>query len=250
VIVEAIMKTIATDGRATIDVNISGRMRSSLYRSAACLALFLSGVAGADTSPRRPGGVERRWSKGDWQFVTNDPFVVQEEAGDVLALQIKGYGESCAIRKRAWPLQFPCRVIFRMRWTENAYGNAYPSAHLLFDPPAHTDEWWKCPFVGGAWAGNKPVYLFHFATDAGWRRVGMSQNLESAAAGHEYGPPKGQWLAVLFVLERDKVVVSVDGKEVARTEVDLSGYRTFSPGFGDQTSTRVELDELRVLPGR
>jgi hypothetical protein len=211
---------------------------------AACLALLLLDVS--------PSGdiVETTWAERDWTAATNDEFEVRELRGGVVALQIKGGGEACLIRRRILPLRLPVEVTFRMRWTECAHGNAYPSAHVIFDPPALDDEWWKQPVSppagGGPWSGGRSTFLFHFATDPGWRKVGFTNTVENAAALHEYSPPQKQWLEIRIRLEKGRAVVTADGREVASSEGNVSAHKTFTVAIGDQTSTRVELDELRV----
>ncbi len=214
------------------------------------LFLLLAGAALADTSLPRRDIVETAWRKGDWQFVTNDPFIVEEDAGAVLALQITGNGESCAIRRRLFDLRPPMRVRLRMRWTEQAKGTAHPSAHILLDPPALDHDWWKSPMTGGAWTGEQRVWLFHFATHDHWRQVGMCTNLEAAPGRHKFSIAEDVWTTLQMTLEKDSITIAADGNKIATTTVDLATTRRFAVGFGDQTSTRVELDELQVLPGR
>jgi|GEM_PF-5649990 len=200
-----------------------------------------------DASPQPPRPIERSWRSGEWVFVTNDPFLTKEDSGSVVALQISGRGESCAIRRRLFPLKKNTCVALRIRWTEAPFGHAYPSVHLFFDPPPLTHAWWRNPMEGNQWSGTAPVFLFHFATDPGWRQYGMSRKIESSDWRHHYSSAKNEWIDLRFTISSRAIDVSADGKEVAQFHTPLSGYRTFAIGIGDQTSTRVELDELRVF---
>jgi hypothetical protein len=218
------------------------------------VVLLLAGAAFADTSPPSRAIVETRWPDGALVIASNDKLTVKEGTGDTPAVCIAGGGESCILRRARFTLRLPCRVRFRLRWTEAQYGNAYPSAHVVFDPPDVKDAWWDEPIAGGpgagTWAGDRTSVLFHFATDANWRRCGLSTSLEQGPQRHAYSPPKGGWIALELSLEASRVTVRADGKDVAAFDADLRSFKTFTWAVGDQTSTRVELDEVRILPGK
>ena len=214
------------------------------------LAALLAAPALADTSGGQGGFAESRWHKGDWVSSTNDPFVFEKTDGDIVSVQIKGGGEGVLLRREIFPLRTPLQVVYRIRWTEAPYGNAYPSVNILFDPPALNDEWWKKPVgepAGGAsWSGGVVGFVFHYATDPGWRRTGVSGNIENGPGRHDYSSARGQWVELRVALDANKITVSADGVKVSESAADLSKFKTFIIGFGDQTSTRVELDALRI----
>ena len=205
-----------------------------------------------DTSPRTPGATESWWREGDWVIASNDPLKSSTVKGDIVGFQMTARGESCMFRKRRLPLQLPCRLTYKIRWTEAQFGAAYPSVHVIFDPPALDDDWWKKPIgnpTWGRWSKAQPTFLFHFSTDASWRQFGLTDAIESADARHEYSPPQNQWIKLQITLGKEKIVVAADGKKIAECAADLKAYKTFTFGFGDQTSTRVEVDDVSVLPG-
>jgi hypothetical protein len=215
------------------------------------LLLLLLCVPGfADTSGGQGGFVESRWHKGDWVASTNDPFIFEKTDGDVVSLQIKGGGEGVLLRREIFPLRAPVQVVYRIRWSEAQYGNAYPSVNIVFDPPPLKDDWWKKPVgepAGGAcWSGGVVGFVFHYATDPGWRRAGLSDNIESGPERHAYSSPRGKWVELRVALDTTKVTVTADGVKVVESPADLSKFKTFAVAFGDQTSTRVELDALRI----
>jgi len=76
--------------------------------------------------------------------------------------------------------------------------------------------------------------------------LGICSNPESGTAHHEFSPKKGEWIDLRVTLAKDKVTVSKGRDKIAECAADLSAFKTFHVAFGDQTSTRVELDELRV----
>lgn len=202
-----------------------------------------------DTSGASLDVVERRWGEKDWILANNDAIVVDERAGDVVALQIKGGGESALIRRTPHRLTFPTTIAWRIRWTEAAYGDAFPSVHVLFDLPEPKDDWWKGPLGppgGGSWQKGVKSFLFHFSTNAGWRQYGICSNPESGTARHDFIPKKGEWIDLRVTLAKDKVTVFKGRDKICEGAADLSAFKTFHVAFGDQTSTRVELDELRV----
>jgi hypothetical protein len=203
----------------------------------------------ADVSPRTDGGLERRWREGDWVIASNDPLKSSTTSGDVVGLQIAGRGESCMIRRARHRLRFPTRVAFRIRWTEAGFTHAYPSVHVLLDPPALDDAWWEKPIgnpAWGRWSAGLKVFVFHYSNDGSWRQHGVSDAVESADGHHDYSSAKGEWARIEIRLEADRIEVHADGKKVAETKADLSAVRHFTFGFGDQTSTRVEVDEVAL----
>lgn len=219
------------------------------------IPLFLLWAGLLDTSGHGRGTFESRWLKGDFVVGTNDTVASLKDAGDVLAIQIAGQGESCVLRRKRFTLEASCRVRFRMRATPGKFGEAYPAVHLVFDPPALDDPWWMNPVEGenpggGSWRSGRTGFVFHFSTTQRWRRFGLSASLEEASGHHAYSPPRGEWVAIQVTLEPKRIRVEADGVEVASAEADLASVRTFAAGFGDQASSLVEVDELRVIPGK
>lgn len=219
------------------------------------IPLSLLWIGLLDTSGQGRGTFENRWLKGDFVAGTNDTVATLKEAGDVAAIQIAGPGESCLLRRKRFTLETPCRVRFRIRATPAKFGESYPAVHAVFDPPALEDPWWKNPVEGtnagqGRWRDGRTGFVFHFSTTQRWRRFGLSASLEEASGQHAYSPPRGAWVVIQITLEPKRIRVEADGVEVAGAEADLASVRTFAAGFGDQGSTLVELDELRVIPGK
>ena len=234
----------------TVSLAVNQRRRVDVQRL--MRFLLLAPLLLFDTSGRPAGFTESWWREGDWVIASNDPLKSSTTKGDVVGLQITRRGESCMFRKCRLPLHLPSRVTYKIRWTEAPLGAAYPSVHLIFDPPAFDDQWWKKPIgnpTWGRWSKAQPTFLFHFATDGSWRQFGMTDAIESADNRHEYSPPQNQWIKLVLALSKEAIVVSADGKKVAECAADLSKFKTFTFGFGDQASTRVEVDEVRVTPG-
>ncbi len=217
-------------------------------------ALLIAFPAFADTSGPRRMFRETRWASGDFAVGANDPLQSMHDRGDVAGIQLTGLGESVMLRRRRFSMARPVKVVFRVRWTEGEGDIGYPSVNLVFNPPALDDGWWKEPIEwppgSGRWAGGRQGFVFHFANDPNWRRVGVSASVENADGRHAYSAEKGKWVEVALVLDAAGITVRADGKEVARAAADLGGVSTFACGFGDQHRTRVELDELSVTPGR
>jgi hypothetical protein len=208
--------------------------------AAACLLwLTLS-----DITPRGPEQAETRWDPGDFVVAATEPLDRLVNSGECVGLKLSGRGESCLLRREVFPFRPQARLRFRMRWSDAGCGNAYPSVHVLFNPPGLDDAWWNKPMQGGQWAGRIRTLLFHFSTDPEWRVLGSTQSFESAAGRHRYSPPENKWIAVEIRFKRDSAEIFVDGKEVAACPLDLKEVRTFTYGIGDQTSTYVELDEF------
>lgn len=218
-------------------------------RSAALIALLLFMP---DVTPKGPNTWEGRWTQGDFLAIANQPLDRLVESGPTVGLQISGQGESCLLRRRTYPLRLPCRLKFRVRWTEAKFDHAFPSVHVVFDPPPTTAEWWKNPTTrnGSLWSDDRKTFLFHFATRPDFRRLGITTELESASEFHRYSSEKGEWVDLEFQLDARMTVVSAQGRKVAECVADLRGYKSFTFGIGDQTSTFVELDEFLCEPRR
>lgn len=202
-----------------------------------------------DTGRPRPSIVETRWFVTDFVAAGNED---QEKTmkGEVLSIRTSGYGESCLLRLRRFGFRQGTRVSAKMRWTECGRGVEFPSLNLVFDPPALGDVWWNHPIEGGPgagkWAGGRKGFVFHFSGTDDWKRFGVSGSLEDAPHRHKYSAPRNQWVRIEIVLERKRVTVYADGVKVAECDADLSERKTFAFAFGDQTMTRVELDEFRI----
>lgn len=209
------------------------------FAAAGLLSLLL-----ADAAPRNGSFRETRWVKGDFVAATNDLVDRLTDSGDVVGIRIRDRGESCLIRRRAFPLRPPCRLRFRMKWSDAKFGAAYPSVHVLLNPPAPDQGWWKKPIEGGRWSGQLRTFLFHFSTDHNWRVYGPTEALESAGGRHLFSPAENRWIDIEIKLDGKYADVFVDGKEVAGCELDLKGTSTFTYGIGDQTSTFVELADF------
>ena len=216
--------------------------------AAACLISLLL----ADATPKGATWSETRWHKGDFVAASNDGLDRVVSAGEAVGIRISGRGESCLLRRRAYALHLPCRLRFRVRWSDARFGAAYPSVHLVFNPPALENDWWIRPMTanGGSWADRRQSFLFHFSTDPAWKVYGMTESLESAVGRHFYSSAERAWIDVEIKLDGSMATVSADGKEVAHCKADLRGIRTFTYGIGDQTSTFVELDDIHCVEGR
>src|SRR5262245_296398 len=165
------------------------------------------GVLAADITPRGSTIYETRWPAGDFVAVSTESLDRLVDSGPVVGLKISGVGESCLLRRHRFTLEMPCRAQFRVRWSDVKYGAAYPSIHLVFNPPALDDEWWKKPNIGGAWKGIVPSFLFHFATDGNSRRFGLTAGFEDAPRRHEYSAPENHWfnLEIMLALGRTQL---------------------------------------------
>jgi len=150
--------------------------------------LLLAGTpaeAGLDASDRCVWHRETRWKAGDFVPSTNDTLEICRLEGDRPAVRIAGRGESCALRRARYRLSLPMRVSVRIRWSEPRFESAYPTAHLVWDPPEISDGWWERPMVGesgmGQWNGGRQGYLFHFpSASSGYSQHGVSERLETA----------------------------------------------------------------------
>ncbi|HZL71209.1 MAG TPA: hypothetical protein VFC86_02015 [Planctomycetota bacterium] len=218
-------------------------MRAALF---AILAAVMT-----DVSPRGVSFRESRWNQDDFVVAANDPVATLVDKGETVGIKITGIGESCLLRRKAFPFRLPCRFRFRIRWTECGRGNAYPSVHLVLDPPPLDRPWWKSPITEhvGRWRDGVQNFVFHFSTDPEWKHVGLSNWPETADRRHQYSPPKDRWIDVEMRLESKRGEVFVDGLKVAEAEADLRRFRSFTYGIGDQTSTFVELDDFRCEAG-
>jgi len=214
----------------------------------ACLLALLT----FDATPKGGSLRETRWKRGDFAAITNDTIDRAVEEGETVGIRIDGRGESCLLRRRAYPLRLPCRIHFRVRWSEAQHGAAYPSLHLMFNPPASDHNWWKAPITpaGGQWTDLRQTFLFHFSTDAAWQVFGMTDRFESAFGRHSYTAAEKTWVNFEIKLDGKTATVSAGGKEVGSCKADLRGCTTFTYGIGDQTSTFVELDEFACFEGR
>ena len=216
--------------------------------AAACLVPFLL----ADATPKGGDFRETLWSPGDFVAIANQPLDRLVESGHAVGLQISGQGESCLLRRRTYPLRLPCRLKFRVRWTDAKFDHAFPTVHVVFDPPPTTADWWKHPTThnGSHWGDGRQTFLFHFATRPDFRRIGMTSELESAHGRHGYCSEKGARIDLEIRLDARTTAVFADGRKVAECEADLRGFKSFTYGIGDQTSTFVELDEFCCVEGR
>ncbi|HEU4339081.1 MAG TPA: hypothetical protein VFS19_03350 [Planctomycetota bacterium] len=217
-------------------------MRAAAY---SFLALLL-----ADVTPRSPEWVEARWHPGDFIAASNESLERVVDSGDAVGIKLSGRQESCLLRARVYPLRTPCRLRFRVRSSEAQFGHWYPSLHVLFNPPALDDPWWKQPIEDRGWTGRRPSFLFHFSSDPTWRLLGMTRGLEDAAHRHGYSAQDKTWVQIEIRFDGRKAAVFADGLNVAECSADLREFKTFTYGIGDQTSTFVELDEFRCEPAR
>jgi len=214
--------------------------------------LLLAGTpaeAGLDASDRCVWHRETRWKAGDFVPSTNDTLEICRLEGDRPAVRIAGRGESCALRRARYRLSLPMRVSVRIRWSEPRFESAYPTAHLVWDPPEISDGWWERPMVGesgmGQWNGGRQGYLFHFpSASSGYSQHGVSERLETADGRHSFRSTEGEWTRLDFDLDRQGIIVRSGEADVARCGARLGEVRWFTLGFGDQTSTLVELDEI------
>ena len=211
------------------------------------LVLAFLAAAMADVSPRGDSFRESRWIHGDFVAAANDPIATLVDKGETVGIKITGIGESCLLRRMSFPFRLPSRFRFRIRWTDSDRGNAYPSVHLVLDPPPLDHPWWKGPITEhvGRWRDGIQNFLFHFSTDREWKHIGVSNWLETADRRHEYSPPKDRWIDVEIRLEATRGKVFVNGVKVGEAEANLGRFKTFTYGIGDQSSTFVELDEFR-----
>jgi hypothetical protein len=210
----------------------------------------LLGLALADATPRGDLVDESKWFEGEFVSAANQPLDRLVASGNVVGLQISGRGESVLLRKRTYPLRLPCRLAFRVRWSESKFEGAYPSLHVIFDPP-EDGEWWKAPTArGGRYWNGMRTFLFHFSTSPDWRKIGPTSELEHAEGVHGYSSPKGEWVDLVLRLESNEVTVLQGTKEVAKAKVDLGSIDRYTWAIGDQTSTFVELDSFRASGGR
>src|SRR6266850_2797585 len=159
--------------------------------AAAGLLLLLA----ADVSPKGGGFRETRWKGGDFVAAANEPLDRVVEGGETVGLKISGLGESCLLRKRIYPMRLPCRFAFRVRWTDKKFQDAFPSVHVVLDPPEIHSEWWEAPITDhvGRWRDGVRNFLVHFSTNPDWRYAGLSTDLETSDRKHEFSPPKGEW---------------------------------------------------------
>lgn len=213
---------------------------------------FLVPLLLADVTPRGGTFRETQWNKGDFVAIANQPLDRLVESGQAVGLQISGQGESCLLRRRVYPLRLPGRLKFRVRWTEAKFDHAFPSVHVVFDPPPTTHEWWSRPTTrnGSLWSDDRKTFLFHFATRPDFQRLGMTTELESASGFHRYCSEKGDWVDLEIRLTARTASVFAKGRLVANCGAELGGFKSFTYGIGDQTSTFVELDEFSCEAGR
>lgn len=217
------------------------------------LLVLLASIAAADTSHRPSTLSESSWRAADFAAATNDPWTELVTDGGVASLKITGHGESCLLRRRRIPFADGLRIAFRVRVSQPAKGSAYPSLHVVLDPPALDDPWWALiagdGFQQRRWPGGVRVFLFHFPdTNLNWSQMGVSGELESGPHRHQYVPALDRWIWLEVRFLRGEAIVSADDREVAHCPADLTGVRTVAWGVGDQTSTRVELDAVRIRP--
>jgi len=216
-------------------------------RAAALVSLSLMF---ADVTPHGASYKETRWKQGDFTAAATESLDRTVTSGDVVGIKTSGRGESCLIRRQVFPFRAPCRLHFRMRWSDVKFLAGYPSLHVLFDPPALNDSWWKAPISDGEWTGGRPSFLFHFASDRNWRQMGMTASLESAAGQHHFWSSENTWVSIELRFDGRTAVALAEGRKVGECDADVSRFKTFTYGIGDQTSTFVELDEFRAEPGR
>ena len=203
-------------------------------------------LAFADATPHGEAIDETRWKDGDFVAVANQPLHRLFDAGDTVGLQISGRGESCLLRRRSYPLKLPCLLTFRVRVSNERFSNAFPSLHVVFEPPDPADPWWKEPTVNGGryWKGRM-TFLFHFSTTGNWRQMGMTEELESAPVTHAFSPRRDRWIDLSIRLESDAITVYERTATLGTVKANLSMFSGFTYGIGDQTSTFVELAAFR-----
>lgn len=215
-------------------------------------ALSFLALFAADVTPKGSNVWETRWSKGDFVAISNQSLDRLVEFGQSVGLQISGQGESCLLRRRVYTLRLPCRLKFRVRWTESKFEHAFPSVHVVFNPPPTAHEWWSRPTTrnGSLWSEDRKTFLFHFATRPDFQRLGITTELESATGTHRYCSEKGVWVDLEIRLTDRAASVFAKGQLVATYGSDFSAFKSYTFGIGDQTSTFVELDEFGCEAGR
>lgn len=213
-------------------------------------ALSLLALFAADVTPRGAEVVEARWHPGDFIAASNESLERVVDSGDTVGIKLTDRLESCLLRARVYPLRTPCRLRFRVRWSEAKFGNGYPSLHVLFNPPPLDDAWWKEPIEDRKWSGHRHSFLFHFASDPAWRLLGITMAIEDAAHRHAYTAQEKTWVQIEIRFDGKRAFVFADGRNVAECSADLRDFKTFTYGIGYQTATFVELDEFRYAQSR
>ncbi len=130
------------------------------------------------------------------------------------------------------------------------------SINLLLNVPNITHDWWNNPIEGYHGYFNSPVgnnYLHSFGPNPLYgKAVGIDNNIEGSniAEGSAPYPQNGEWLTSEIKLLQDTIITESKGElgytRAETTLHNIAQYTSLTPAFGDQTTTRVEVDKIIV----
>jgi len=189
---------------------------------------------------------------------TGGSWVLKDGEGDIIGVEISNSLESIALLKKriAVDTSKPLTVEYKVRF-DFRESNSHATVNIFLDPPAE-EGWWNDP-VETAESGPINCDVLNFLHSFGpcsthGGKVGVSANVEGSydlpGKSAPY-PEDGEWVTVHVKMnETGFEVVSEGEKGYYREEsysYDLSGVKNIGLGFGDQWTTKVEVDYIKVF---
>jgi hypothetical protein len=203
------------------------------------------------------------WFKDVWDSTevsvdkSGDDWAYLQKSGDIVGLELTGEMESIFLTKKVIPLYTGTQelvVNYKIKFTYRNISDA--TVNIIFNVPGTTHPWWNDPIDGHPGYLNSPVaenYLCSFGTIPEWsgtRGISNSVGGDELPSRSAPCPQNGEWVGIDIKLLSDRVITESKGElGYSRAETtfhNVTQYTSMTPAFGDQTTTRVEVDRIFV----